>query len=126
MAKTFIIQDAAMNDLIRPTLYDAWHESCRSSNRRRPRVRDGRYRGAGLRIRRLSRARTDTLPPLEAGRSDRHHDGGRLWRGAVRELIIRGLLVAEVLVKGGRLAIVRPRQTYEELIGRDRLAAWQS
>jgi diaminopimelate decarboxylase len=24
--KTFVIVDAAMNDLIRPTLYDAWHE----------------------------------------------------------------------------------------------------
>ena len=34
-------------------------------------------------------------------------------------------LVPEVLVKGRRFAIVRPRQTYEDLIGRDRLAAWQ-
>ena len=25
-AKTFIIVDAAMNDLVRPTLYDAWHD----------------------------------------------------------------------------------------------------
>ena len=35
-------------------------------------------------------------------------------------------LVPEILVKGGRFAIVRPRQTYEDLIGLDRLAAWQS
>ena len=34
-------------------------------------------------------------------------------------------LIAEVLVKGSKFAIVRPRQTYEELIGLDHLAQWQ-
>ena len=34
------------------------------------------------------------------------------------------LLVPEVLVNGDRFAIVRPRQTYEELIGLDRLPDW--
>ncbi|MGH6854505.1 MAG: diaminopimelate decarboxylase, partial [Aestuariivirga sp.] len=34
-------------------------------------------------------------------------------------------LIAEILVNGGRWALVRPRQSYEELIGVDRLAAWQ-
>ncbi len=34
-------------------------------------------------------------------------------------------LVPEVLVKGDRFAVIRPRQSYEELIGLDRLAAWQ-
>ena len=34
-------------------------------------------------------------------------------------------LVPEVLVKGGKWALVRPRQSYEELIGMDRLASWQ-
>ena len=34
-------------------------------------------------------------------------------------------LIAEVLVKDGRWTLVRPRQTYEELIGMDRLAMWQ-
>jgi diaminopimelate decarboxylase len=35
-------------------------------------------------------------------------------------------LVPEVLVKNSRFSIVRPRQTYDDLIGRDRLAAWQA
>jgi diaminopimelate decarboxylase len=35
------------------------------------------------------------------------------------------LLVPEILVNGARWALVRPRQTYEELIGLDRLAEWQ-
>ena len=36
------------------------------------------------------------------------------------------LLVPEVMVKGDRFAVVRPRQTYEELIGLDRLADWHA
>src|SRR5262249_55491518 len=34
------------------------------------------------------------------------------------------LLVPEVLVKGGDFALVRPRQTYRELIGLDRIPPW--
>ena len=34
-------------------------------------------------------------------------------------------LIPEVLVKGDKWALVRPRQTYEELIGLDQLAPWQ-
>ncbi len=36
------------------------------------------------------------------------------------------LLVPEVLVNGNRFAIVRARQSYEALIGLDRLAGWQT
>ena len=35
-------------------------------------------------------------------------------------------LVAEILVKGDRFAIVRPAESYEDLVGADRLAGWQS
>jgi diaminopimelate decarboxylase len=34
-------------------------------------------------------------------------------------------LVPEILVKGQKFAIVRPRQSHEELLGLDRLAGWQ-
>ena len=34
------------------------------------------------------------------------------------------LLVPEVLVKGGECAVVRPRQTWDQLIGQDRLPGW--
>ena len=33
-------------------------------------------------------------------------------------------LIAEVMVKGGEFAIVRPRHTYEDMLGRDRLPGW--
>ncbi|NNF79517.1 MAG: diaminopimelate decarboxylase, partial [Rhizobiales bacterium] len=35
------------------------------------------------------------------------------------------LLVPEVMVHGDDYAVVRPRQTYDELIGLDQLASWQ-
>jgi diaminopimelate decarboxylase len=33
--------------------------------------------------------------------------------------------VPEVLVKGGDYAVIRPRQSYEDMLGRDHLAPWQ-
>ena len=80
-AKSFVIVDAAMNDLVRPTLYDAHHEilpvqapaaATRASPRRRCR--------SGLRKRGLSRPR----PRPARGRRRRSPGGDdrrRLWRG---------------------------------------------
>ena len=33
-------------------------------------------------------------------------------------------LIAEVMVNGAKSAIVRPRQSYEELVGRDKIPEW--
>ena len=63
-AKHFIIVDAAMNDLARPALYDAYH-GIHPLQIKKGHARDGRYRGAGLRVRRLSGApaNDDRCPP---------------------------------------------------------------
>ena len=84
-AETFVIVDAGMNDLIRPTLYDAWHDiipvrqSAGSAKDRRRRrrtcLRDGRLSCAWTRDRGAARRRI-------ALRADRR----RLWRRAVRRL----------------------------------------
>ena len=122
--RTFLIVDAAMNDLIRPTLYEAWHdiwpvrEADASAGARvvdvvGPVCESGDY---------LAKRRS--LPPLEAGDLVALMTAGAY--GAVQSGTYNTRpLVPEVLVKGGRFAIVRPRQTYEELIGLDRLADWQ-
>ena len=84
--KTFVIVDAAMNDLIRPTLYEAHHEirpvvivGCQRA------AHQGRCRRSGLRDRRLSGAR-----PRDGDAEARRSAGGqlrrRLWRGAGRYL----------------------------------------
>ena len=85
-AKTFVIVDAGMNDLVRPTLYEAHHDI-------KPvrqaavgaRANHGRRGRAGLRIRRLSRARP-RFGRAEAGRPPRRDDRRRLWRDPGRHL----------------------------------------
>ena len=124
-AKTFIVVDAAMNDLIRPTLYDAWHEMLPVAEPE-----------AGA-----ARRRADVVGPIcESGDFlARDRDLAALAEGDLVAVMTAGAygavqsgtynsrpLVPEVLVKGGQFAIVRPRQTYDDLIGQDRLAAWQS
>ena len=85
-AKNFVIIDAAMNDLIRPTLYEAHHDILPVREPAQGRANDHGRRGrAGLRNRRLSRARPQPAR-AQGRRSPGHHDRRRLRRGAVRLL----------------------------------------
>ena len=123
-AKTFVIVDAGMNDLIRPTLYDAHHD-IRPVVQPDPQRRDDRRRRGRrhLRDRRLSGARP---PPAAAGRPAicvAIMTAGAY--GAVQGSTYNTRpLAAEVMVNGAEWAVVRPRQTYDELIGMDRIAPW--
>jgi diaminopimelate decarboxylase len=122
--KTFAVIDAAMNDLIRPTLYDAWHDimpvaepagtaPATTVDVVGPVCESGDFM-----------ARDRLLPPLAQGDLIAIMTAGAY--GAVQSGTYNSRpLVPEVLVKAGNFSIVRPRQTYEDLIGRDRLAAWQ-
>jgi diaminopimelate decarboxylase len=122
-AKTFVIVDAGMNDLIRPTLYDAHHDI-------RP-VREGAV-GA-------PRITADVVGPVcESGdflaldRSLPAPQPGELLAvmtagayGAVQAGTYNTrALVPEVLVRASEWAVVRPRVTAEELIALDRLPPW--
>ena len=122
-AKTFVILDAAMNDLIRPTLYDAHHDILplkAPDLAAEPMVADvvggicetGDYLALGRR-----------LPPLKGGDLVAIMTTGAY--GAVEGSTYNTrLLAAEVMVNGAEWAVVRPRQTYDELIGMDRVAPW--
>ena len=124
-AKSFTIVDAAMNDLIRPTLYDAFHEVIPVDEARasaRPQVTDivGPICETGDYL-----ARDYYLPEAESGDLLAILSAGAY--GAVQSGTYNTRpLVAEVLVKGDQYAVVRPRQTLDELIGLDRFASWQS
>ncbi len=122
-ARNFVIVDAAMNDLIRPTLYDAWHE----------------IRPVGVKPAHSPRICADVVGPVcETGdylalqRDMQRPEPGDLLAigsagayGAVLSSTYNSrLLVPEVLVSGERFHVVRPRRTYEELIGLDSVPDW--
>ncbi len=119
----FIIQDAAMNDLIRPTLYDAFHEIIAVDEARNaqtieadvvgPVCETGDYLAKKRRVPKLNAG--ELLATMTAGAYGAVQSGTYNTRP----------LVPEILVNGEQWALVRPRQTYEELIGLDRLAPWQ-
>jgi diaminopimelate decarboxylase len=121
--KHFVIQDAAMNDLIRPTLYDAYHEIIPVDEPKTvetitadvvgPVCESGDYLAKARSLPKL--ATGDLLATLTAGAYGAVQAGTYNTRP----------LVAEVMVKGAQWALIRPRQTYDELIGLDRLASWQ-
>ncbi len=122
--KTFVITDIGMNDLIRPTLYEAFHHvlpvrrppqdaPLRTVDVVGPVCETGDYV-----------ARDRALPPLEAGDLIAVMTAGAY--GAVQASTYNTRpLVPEVLVRGGDMAVVRPRLMPEDLIRLDCLAPWQ-
>lgn len=121
--KTFTIVDAAMNDLIRPTLYQAFHdiwpvEEAKSQNAPVQQDIVGPVCETGDFL-----AEDRALPPLEAGDLLAVMSAGA-YGAAMSSTYNSRLLVPEVLVRGADYAVVRPRMTYEALIGADRLPPW--
>jgi diaminopimelate decarboxylase len=121
--KDFVIVDAAMNDLIRPTLYEAHHDvkpvmepapgvTSITADIVGPVCETGDYLAVGRIM--PAPAPGDLLAIMSAGAY------GAVQAGTYNSR----LLVPEVLVDGARWAVVRPRGSYEELIGLDRIPAW--
>ncbi|WP_417424287.1 diaminopimelate decarboxylase [Hoeflea sp.] len=121
--KTFVIVDAAMNDLIRPTLYEAWHEvrPVRLSAASAPRIRAdivGPVCESGDYL-----AKDREMAAVKSG--DLIAIGSAGAYGAVQAGTYNTrLLVPEVLVHGDKFHIVRNRPSYEDLIGMDSIPAW--
>jgi len=121
--KTFVVVDAAMNDLVRPTLYDAYHEILplkeAPANAKSivadvvgPVCETGDYLA-------LDRK----LPPVQAGDLLAIMTAGAY--GAVQASTYNTRpLVPEVLVKGGEAAVVRARIDAARQIGFDSLPGW--
>ena len=122
--RRFVIVDAAMNDLMRPAMYDAWHEikplkqpengvamepadvvgpACESSD---------------------TFARQRPLPPVCDGDLMAIFTAGAY--GAVMASTYNARLLApEVLVRGPEWSVVRPRPSYDEMLRDESLASWQ-
>ncbi|MBX9926163.1 MAG: diaminopimelate decarboxylase [Hyphomicrobiaceae bacterium] len=121
--RTFLIIDAAMNDLIRPTLYEAHHdivpiEEATSQGPRAiqdvvgPVCETGDYIALGRELPLLKPG--DIVAVMTAG----------AYGAVMASTYNTRLLVPEVMVRGDQSAVVRPRPTYDDLIGFDRLPHW--
>ena len=123
--KTFSIVDAAMNDLIRPTLYEAYHDIWpleEAVSQRRALVQDvvGPVCETGDYL-----AQDRTLPELKSGDLIACMTAGA-YGAAMSSTYNTRPLVQEVLVRGDAWSIVRPRQSYDDLIAQDRVPDWLS
>ena len=119
--RRFAVLDAAMNDLVRPAMYDAYHD-----------IRPVRLRPGPLLAYDVvgpicetgdTFTRERMLPPLEAGDLVAFMSAGAYGASMSSEYNTRPL-VPEVLVNGDQLAVVRPRPSYEDMLAREPVADW--
>jgi diaminopimelate decarboxylase len=122
-SKTFIIVDAGMNDLVRPTLYAAHHDirPVREPAAGAPRIvadvvgpvcESGDYLALDRSL--VAPKPGDLLAVMSAGAYGAVEAGTYNTRA----------LIPEVLVRAREWALVRPRVSAEELIALDRMPAW--
>jgi diaminopimelate decarboxylase len=119
----FVILDAAMNDLIRPALYEAWHEILPLNGppaRRGMKEADvvGPVCETGDTF-----AAKRKLPPLAAGDRVALMSAGAYGASMSSGYNTR-LPAPEVLVNGGQFAVIRPRPSYQAVLGEDRIPPW--
>lgn len=121
--RNFLIVDAAMNDLIRPALYDAYHDIvpviepivgaavapidivgpvCESGD---------------------TFTKQRAMPPLEEGEMIAFRSAGAYGAVMSSEYNSRPL-IPEVLVDGDQFAVIRPRPTFDEMLNRDKIPEW--
>ncbi|HWU54111.1 MAG TPA: diaminopimelate decarboxylase [Rhizomicrobium sp.] len=122
-AKHFLIIDAGMNDLVRPAMYDAHHEIAAI---REPAVGSPRPRydvvGPVCETSDLFAAGRP-LPELKSGDLVAILSAGAYGAVMASDYNARPR-VAEVLVHGEQWGIVRPRETYADLIAKDHIPDW--
>jgi diaminopimelate decarboxylase len=124
-SKTFVIVDAAMNDLIRPTLYEAHHDIIPVkepiggawrivADVVGPVCESGDFLALDRKL--VEPEPGDLLAVMTAGAYGAVQAGTYNTRA----------LIPEVMVRGDRFAVVRPRIEVAELISRDRIPDWDT
>ena len=123
-SRRFVIVDAAMNDLVRPSMYDAYHG-----------VLPIRETSSDIMLSDAdivgpvcetgdTFARHRAMPPVDPGDMLAILSAGAY--GAVMSSTYNArLLIPEVLVNGDAFAVVRARPSYDELLKLDQFADWQ-
>jgi len=121
--KTFVIIDAAMNDLIRPTLYDAWHNITPTTQPAEEAIYNnvdvvGPVCESGDYL-----AQNRMLAPVSSGDLLVVHSAGAYCAVASNTYNSRRL-IAEVLVDGDRDHLIRTSPSYKQMIALDSVPDW--
>ncbi|MGN6209769.1 diaminopimelate decarboxylase [Asticcacaulis sp.] len=119
----FLVIDAAMNDLIRPALYDAFHDI-------RPVARPGNETATYDVVGPICETgdtftRGREMPVMQAGDLVSFMSAGAYGAVMGSEYNSRPL-APEVLVRDADWSVVRPRPSYEEMMAREPIPAWLS
>ncbi|PZQ46109.1 MAG: diaminopimelate decarboxylase [Micavibrio aeruginosavorus] len=120
-AKNFLIVDSAMNDLIRPALYDSYHaiEPIASGN-----AKWTKYDVVGPVCESGDTFTKDReMPEMKQGDFAVIRSAGAYGASMASNYNTRPM-AAEVMTKNGKFEVIRPRQTYEDIIGRDIIPDW--
>jgi diaminopimelate decarboxylase len=121
--RDFLILDAAMNDLVRPAMYGAWHD-----------IVPVREAAAGVDLHPFdvvgpvcetgdTFARGRPMPPLAEGDLVAFRSAGAYGAVMSSEYNTRPL-IPEVMVKDDHFAVIRRRPAFDEIIGRDTIPPW--
>jgi len=121
--RDFLILDAAMNDLIRPAMYGAWHD-----------IVPVREPEAGAEVHPFdivgpvcetgdTFARNRPMPAVAEGDLVAFRSAGAYGAVMSSEYNTRPL-IPEVLVKDDHFAVIRPRPSFDEIIKRDTIPSW--
>ncbi|MCA1775313.1 MAG: diaminopimelate decarboxylase [Loktanella sp.] len=121
--RQFLILDAAMNDLIRPAMYDAWHDIVpvvEPAPGSEPATFDvvGPVCESGDTF-----AKGRTMAAVARGDLVAFRSAGAYGAVMSSEYNSRPL-IPEVLVNGDQFAVIRPRPTFDEMIARDTIPSW--
>ncbi len=121
--RQFLIVDAAMNDLIRPAMYEAHHDIVPLIEAA-PGIEPARYDIVGPICESGDTfAKGRDMAPLKAGDRVAFRSAGAYSAVMSSEYNSRPL-IPEVLVHGDQFAVIRARPTYEEMIARDTIPEW--
>ncbi len=119
----FLILDGAMNDLVRPAMYGAWHDiipviEAAPGVEKHPYDIVGPVCESGDTF-----AKGRPMPPLSPGDLVAFRSAGAYGAVMSSEYNTRPL-IPEVLVQGDQFAVIRPRPTFDEIIARDTIPEW--
>ncbi|NDV98967.1 diaminopimelate decarboxylase [Salipiger sp. PrR002] len=121
--RDFLILDAAMNDLIRPAMYDAHHDIVPVIEPA-PGGEQSTYDIVGPVCESGDTfAKARTMPQVNPGELVAFRSAGAYGAVMSSEYNTRAL-VPEVLVNGDQFAVIRQRPSFEEIINRDTLPEW--